>query len=161
MGSVPSQATFCWTHPWGMLTLALTFPLTFPLVLPLMHPFLALPAFQIFQASKLHERHLPVVCVASEHPAHCQARLPQLSCFGNWALFAAEHLCALPDLKHVFNRLRRVPPATTERAILQAANSACTGPARTLFVCKTRCLCTKRFLCKTAQDGFDAQIWFL
>lgn len=27
----------------------------------------------IHEASKLHERHLPVVCVASEHPAHCQA----------------------------------------------------------------------------------------
>eukprot|EP00435_Cladocopium_sp_Y103_P066307 s298_g28.t1 len=27
----------------------------------------------IHEVSKLHERHLPVVCVASEHPAHCQA----------------------------------------------------------------------------------------
>ena len=25
------------------------------------------------QVSQLHERHLPVVCVASEHPAHCKA----------------------------------------------------------------------------------------
>jgi len=27
----------------------------------------------IHEVSQLHERHLPVVCVASEHPAHCKA----------------------------------------------------------------------------------------
>ena len=45
-------------------------------------------------------------------------------------------------------------------AILQAANSPCTGPARTWFLCKTLCLCITRFLCKTAlcgKDGFDAK----
>ena len=31
----------------------------------------------------------------------------------------------------IFNRLRRVPPATMERAILQAASSPCRSPART------------------------------
>jgi hypothetical protein len=39
-----------------------------------------------------------------------------------------------------FNRLRRVPPASMERAILQAANSPCRGPARTWLLCKTWCL---------------------
>ena len=34
---------------------------------------------------------------------------------------------------NLYNRLRRGPPATMERAILQAENSACTGPARTWF----------------------------
>ena len=46
----------------------------------------------------------------------------------------------------LFNRLLRVPPATTERFILQAANSPCTGPARTWFLCKTWCLCTRVFV---------------
>ena len=37
----------------------------------------------------------------------------------------------------VFGRLRRVPTATVERAILQAANTPCRSPARTWLVVKT------------------------
>ena len=51
-----------------------------------------------------------------------------------------------------------------ERTILQATNSACTGPARTLFLCKTWLLCITRFVCKTAlrvKDSFDAKTLFL
>ena len=58
-----------------------------------------------------------------------------------------------------YTRLRGVPPAT-----LQAANSACTGPARTWFLCKTWCFCITRFLCKTTlcvKHGFDAKTWLL
>ena len=47
-----------------------------------------------------------------------------------------------------------------ERAILQAANSPCTCPARTWFLCKTLCLCITRFLCKIGlcgKDGFEAK----
>ena len=54
-------------------------------------------------------------------------------------------------------------PPWKELYILQAANSACTGPARTLFLCKTRCSCTTQFLCKTAlcvKHGFDAKHGF-
>ena len=46
-----------------------------------------------------------------------------------------------------FNRLRRVPPATVEKAILQAAKSACTGLGKMWFLCKTSFRCITRFLC--------------
>ena len=38
---------------------------------------------------------------------------------------------------HIFNCLQRVPTATMERAILQAANSPCISPAITWLVFKT------------------------
>ena len=43
----------------------------------------------------------------------------------------------LEQFTEIFNRLRRVPPATMERAILQAASSPCRSPARTWLVLKT------------------------
>lgn len=49
-------------------------------VCPLVHPlgwgfrhWLEFMTWTYIQVSQLHERHLPVVCVASEHPAHCKA----------------------------------------------------------------------------------------
>jgi hypothetical protein len=64
----------------------------------------------------------------------------------------------------IFNRLRRVSPATMERAILQAANSPCTGSARTWFLCKTWRLWITQYLCKTVlcvKEGLDAKTFVL
>ena len=59
---------------------------------------------------------------------------------------------------YVFNCLRRVPPATMERAFLQAANSPCISPARTWLVFKTWFLrrTRKKGLC--GKDSFQAKI---
>ena len=68
-----------------------------------------------------------------------------------------------PSLPHtlyttVFNRLRRVPPATMERAILQAANSPCTGPARKHCVCVKHGFCVKQFF--VAKTVLTQKHWF-
>ena len=54
---------------------------------------------------------------------------------------------------YIFNRLRRVPPATMERATLQVANSPCRGPARTWLVLKASFLRRTQFLCKKVFVG--------